>query len=163
MRRHALALLLPVMAASVVGGCLSIKTEHEIKPIHITMDVNLKMQKELDKAFDGGTPAAGQSAELQKIKDRMKARRPALIELRKAGVIGEGNTGLAVLLKPTADEMQKALVEIENADRTAVYADVAKQTNTTIAEAGRARQIRLMEILAEGTQFQQPDGTWKAK
>jgi len=48
MRRHALALLLPVMAASVVGGCLSIKTEHEIKPIHITMDVNLKVQKELE-------------------------------------------------------------------------------------------------------------------
>lgn len=48
MRRHALALMLPVMAASVVGGCLSIKTEHEIKPIHITMDVNLKVQKELE-------------------------------------------------------------------------------------------------------------------
>lgn len=47
-RRETLAMLLLISAASVVGGCLSIKTEHEIKPIHITMDVNLKVQKELE-------------------------------------------------------------------------------------------------------------------
>ena len=50
--RPALALLPFVMAASVVGGCLSIKTEHEIKPIHITMDVNLKVQKDLENFLD---------------------------------------------------------------------------------------------------------------
>jgi len=43
-----LALWLSGVTASVVGGCLSIKTEHEIKPIHITLDVNLKVQKELE-------------------------------------------------------------------------------------------------------------------
>jgi hypothetical protein len=43
-----LALLLLASVGSVAGGCLSIKTEHEIKPIHITMDVNLKVQKELE-------------------------------------------------------------------------------------------------------------------
>ncbi len=43
-----MAVLLPVTAATVAGGCLSVKTEHEIKPIHITMDVNLKVQKELE-------------------------------------------------------------------------------------------------------------------
>ena len=47
-RRETLAMLLLISAASVVRGCLSIKTEHEIKPIHITMDVNLKVQKELE-------------------------------------------------------------------------------------------------------------------
>lgn len=51
-RRNVLAALLAVSAASVVGGCLSIKTEHEIKPIHITMDVNLKVQKELEDFLD---------------------------------------------------------------------------------------------------------------
>ena len=50
--RHALALLPFVVAASVVSGCLSIKTEHEIKPIHITMDVNLKVQKDLENFLD---------------------------------------------------------------------------------------------------------------
>ena len=44
--RASLALLCLLCA-----GCFSIKTEHEIKPIHITVDVNLKVQKELDNVF----------------------------------------------------------------------------------------------------------------
>ena len=48
MRKRMLALLLPTVAVVVLSGCLSIKTEHEIKPIHITLDVNLKVQKELE-------------------------------------------------------------------------------------------------------------------
>lgn len=32
------------------SGCFSVKTESEIKPIHITMDINLKMQ--VDKSLD---------------------------------------------------------------------------------------------------------------
>jgi hypothetical protein len=47
-RGPALAALLAALAGSVASGCLSIKTEHEIKPIHITMDVNLKVQKDLE-------------------------------------------------------------------------------------------------------------------
>ena len=48
MRKRMQALLLPTVAVVVLSGCLSIKTEHEIKPIHITLDVNLKVQKELE-------------------------------------------------------------------------------------------------------------------
>lgn len=48
MRRLVLALLVLTSVGSVAGGCLSIKTEHEVKPIHITMDVNLKVQRELE-------------------------------------------------------------------------------------------------------------------
>jgi len=47
LKRVLMAVLL-VASASGVTGCLSIKTEHEVKPIHITMDVNLKVQKELE-------------------------------------------------------------------------------------------------------------------
>ncbi|MGC6423899.1 MAG: hypothetical protein ACON4O_02800 [Lentimonas sp.] len=32
-------------------GCVSIKTEHRVKPIHITMDVNVRLERELDDAF----------------------------------------------------------------------------------------------------------------
>ena len=38
-------------SAAVLAGCIHVKTESEIKPIHITMDVNLKVDRELDKAF----------------------------------------------------------------------------------------------------------------
>lgn len=39
-------------ALSINVGCLSVKTEHAVKPIHITMDINLKIDKELDDYFD---------------------------------------------------------------------------------------------------------------
>ncbi len=51
-RKQVLAALLLASVASMAGGCLSIKTEHEIKPIHITMDVNLKVQKDLENFLD---------------------------------------------------------------------------------------------------------------
>ena len=40
-----------IAAAVCAAGCFSVKTESEIKPIHITMDVNLKVDKALEKAF----------------------------------------------------------------------------------------------------------------
>ena len=42
------ALALPL---GLTGGCLNVKTESEIKPIHITMDVNIHVQKDLDNFF----------------------------------------------------------------------------------------------------------------
>jgi len=48
MRRMRRAVVVGILMALAAGGCLSVKTEHEIKPIHITMDVNLKVQKELE-------------------------------------------------------------------------------------------------------------------
>lgn len=34
-----------------LSGCVSVKTEHKVEPIHITMDVNVRLEKELDDAF----------------------------------------------------------------------------------------------------------------
>ena len=53
-----LALLLGAMGS----GCLSVKTEHEIKPIHITMDINLKVDRELDQFFGEIDEANGTGA-----------------------------------------------------------------------------------------------------
>lgn len=39
-----------VLLSFVLGGCLSVKTQHEVKPIHITMDVNLNVK--VDKALN---------------------------------------------------------------------------------------------------------------
>lgn len=47
-------LLLPLLPlALALGGCMTIRTEHEVKPIHITMDVNVKMtvEKALNDLF----------------------------------------------------------------------------------------------------------------
>ena len=39
-------------APLLLGGCLNVKTEPiEVKPIHITVDVNVKVEKALDDFF----------------------------------------------------------------------------------------------------------------
>jgi hypothetical protein len=48
---HAAVPWLWAVLALAGGGCLSIKSEHEVKPIHITMDINLKVDRELDRYF----------------------------------------------------------------------------------------------------------------
>jgi hypothetical protein len=48
-RRYPVSLAL---ASLMFGGCLSVKTEPiEVKPIHITVDVNVKVDKALDDFF----------------------------------------------------------------------------------------------------------------
>ena len=48
---HYLPLLLLAVALLLPAGCFSVKTQHEIKPIHITMDINMKVDRELDNFF----------------------------------------------------------------------------------------------------------------
>lgn len=44
---------LSVLAAVFSAGCMKLKTENqvEVKPIHITIDINLKVDKALDDFF----------------------------------------------------------------------------------------------------------------
>ena len=51
MRRLALA---TVLAASLLlPACThTVKVEHDVKPIHLTVDINLKVQRELEEFFD---------------------------------------------------------------------------------------------------------------
>ena len=54
-----------VLFMGLASGCLSMKTEHEIKPIHITMDINLKVDRQLDTYLDdiyGEAPEAPATA-----------------------------------------------------------------------------------------------------
>ena len=44
-----LPLTLTALTAMILTGC--IHTTHEIKPIHITLDINLKVDKALDEFF----------------------------------------------------------------------------------------------------------------
>ena len=48
-RPRFLLLFLPLL---LLGGCLNVKTEPiEVKPIHITVDVNVKVDRALDDFF----------------------------------------------------------------------------------------------------------------
>jgi hypothetical protein len=38
-------------ALLVQSGCFSVKTEHRIEPIQITMDVNVRLERALEESF----------------------------------------------------------------------------------------------------------------
>jgi hypothetical protein len=47
-----LPLILGLLASLMLSGCLSVRTEPiEVKPIHITVDVNVKIDRALDDFF----------------------------------------------------------------------------------------------------------------
>jgi hypothetical protein len=49
--KRRLSLVLPLLAMNI-AGCLSVKTEPiEVKPIHVTVDVNVKVDRALDDFF----------------------------------------------------------------------------------------------------------------
>ena len=50
MKKRLFTLLFPAAAVALLGaGC--IRTTHEIKPLHFTMDINLKVDRALDDFF----------------------------------------------------------------------------------------------------------------
>ncbi|WP_309384289.1 hypothetical protein [Cerasicoccus frondis] len=48
-------ILLALAASAILSGCIQtehkVETHHKIDPIHITVDVNLKVERELDDFF----------------------------------------------------------------------------------------------------------------
>ena len=55
-----------VPLAALSGGCISHSVQSapiEIKPIHITMDINLRVQGKLDEFFDFEQPVAATAKE----------------------------------------------------------------------------------------------------
>jgi len=50
MKRVGCVIMSAAMTAAAFSGCIKAKVEttHEIKPIQITLDINLKVQKELE-------------------------------------------------------------------------------------------------------------------
>ncbi|MEW6290626.1 MAG: YdbL family protein [Thermodesulfobacteriota bacterium] len=95
------------------------------------------------------------------IKDRMKARLPALAALKAQGVIGENKSGYLEFRK--ADNSRAALVNEENDDRRKVYAAIAKQQGADADLVGSRRALQIAGQASSGTWLQKPDGTWYQK
>ena len=60
------------LAVLALAGCIHVKTENEIKPIKITMDVNLKIDKRLDDVFadENGRKPSGLFKEVRRPESR---------------------------------------------------------------------------------------------
>lgn len=137
-------------AACIAGGCIQVKTESEIKPIHITMDVNLKVDKDLDKAF------ADENNE--KPKGNFKAVK-AMVDRQAAGI-----TNRAMLEERNgATDDDRLMIAEENARRMKRFGEVAKSNGTTIEVAQKRYAAKLREKLSAGAWFQDDSGKWSQK
>ena len=137
-------------ALCIAGGCIQVKTESEIKPIHITMDVNLKVDKDLDKAFADENH--------QKPKGDFKAVKE-MVDRQAAGI-----TNRAMLEERTgATDDDRILIAEENAKRMKRFRDVAKDNGTTIETVQKRYAAKLREKLSAGAWFQDDSGKWSQK
>ena len=143
-------LVLAAAAALCMAGCIQVKTESEIKPIHITRDVNLKVDKDLDKAF------ADESQ--QKPKGDFKAVKE-MVDRKAAGI-----TNRATLEERTgATDDDRILIAEENAKRMKRFRDVAKENGTTLEVVQKRYAAKMREKIPAGTWYQDDDGKWQQK
>ena len=137
-------------AISLAGGCIQVKTESEIKPIHITMDINLKVDKDLDKAFA--------DEDQQKPKGDFKAVK-AMIERQTAGM-----TNRAMLEERAgATDDDRILIAEENAKRMKRFSEIAKSNGTTLEAVQKRYAAKMRDKVPAGTWYQDDAGKWLQK
>ena len=133
-------------------GCFTVKTESEIKPIHITMDVNLKVDKELDKAFADENMAKpkGDFAEIK-----------ALLDRKAAGI----NSKAMLEAREGATDDDKILIAESNARKLKRFNQIAKDSGVALEAVQKRSAKKLAEKIpaSSGVWLQAEDGTWFQK
>ena len=144
--------LLVSAALLSAAGCFTVKTESEIKPIHITMDVNLKVDKELDKAF-ADENMAKPKGDFKEIK--------ALLDRKAAGV-----TSKAMLeAREGATDDDKILIAESNAKKLKRFNEIAKSSGVALEAVQKRSAKKLAEKIpaGSGVWLQAEDGSWSQK
>ena len=145
------SLLVSAALLSTVG-CFTVKTESEINPIHITMDVNLKVDKELDKAFADENMA--------KPKGDFAAVK-ALLDRKVAGITNKA------MLEPRdgATDDDKILIAEANEKKRKRFNQIAKDSGVALEAVQRRSAKKLAEKIPSGSGIwlQAEDGTWSQK
>ena len=137
-------------AICIAGECIQVKTESEIKPIHITMDVNLKVDKDLDKAFA--------DEDQQKPKGNYKAVKE-MVDRKAAGF-----TNRAMLEERTgATDDDRILIAEENAKRMKRFSEIAKSNGTTLETVQKRYAAKIREKIPAGSWYQDDAGKWQQK
>ncbi len=123
-----------------------------------------------DGAAGVATPEVTNPA-IRAIIDSRAARLADLNRFKKQKVIGEGNEGLVVARQLTELALRdraavQRLVKAENADREALYREIAAVKNVDLSQLGRIRETyakTLRDKAQPGDLIQQPDGSWTEK
>ena len=141
--------LLVSAALLSAAGCFTVKTESEIKPIHITMDVNLKVDKELDKAFANEDMKKPQG-DFKEIK--------ALLDRKVAGI----NSKALLEARAGATDDDKILIAESNAKKLKHFNQIAKDSGVALEAVQKRSAKKLAEKIpaGSGVWLQAEDGTW---
>ena len=142
--------LAAVAALGLAGGCIQVKTESEIKPIHITMDINLKVDKDLDKAFADESP--------QKPEGDYKIVK-AMLDRRVAGMTNRA----MIEERAGATDADRITIADENAKRMKRFSEIAKTNGTSIEVVQKRHAARMREKIAAGIWYQDDSGAWLQK
>ena len=140
---------LAILAAVCAAGCFHVKTESEIKPIHITMDINLKVDKELDK-------------DIEKEKKEPPKHMAELKAMGDRGAVGMDNRGYLAVRGELSDD-EREIVEDANAKRRVRMGEIAEQTGAKRADVEKMRAEKMLEHLPAGAWYQDAAGAWKQK
>jgi uncharacterized protein len=109
----------------------------------------------------GSVSLATAADDLGAVKARMVQRLPLLDQLKTKGVVGENSRGMMELRG--GDVEAGDAVAAENRDRGIVYAEIAKQTRTSVEQVARVRARQIAAASAPGVWLQKEDGTWYKK
>lgn len=133
------------LAALAFAGCLSVKTEHEVKPIEINMNINLKMDKQLEEMI-------------------AKEEKPSIKALLDRGVVGIDNKSMLIPRGALTSAELEHVTE-SNSRRKERLEAVAKENGGTYDEAAAAAAAKMVERLpsGKGIWYQKPDGDWVQK
>ena len=144
--------LLVSAALLSAAGCFTVKTESEIKPIHITMDVNLKVDKELDKAFANEDMKKPQG-DFKEIK--------ALLDRKAAGI----NSKAMLEARDGATDDDKILIAESNAKKLKRFNQIAKDSGVSLEAVQKRSAKKLAEKIptGSGVWLQAEDGAWSQK
>ena len=131
------------------AGCFTVKTESEIKPIHITMDVNLKVDKELDKAFADENMKKPQG-DFKEIK--------ALLDRKAAGI----NAKALLEARDGATDDDKILIAESNAKKLKRFNQIAKDSGVALEAVQKRSAKKIAEKIPSGSGvwLQSEDGSW---
>jgi len=141
-----------VAAAAMFGGCISVKTESEVKPIHITMDINLKVDKQLEKTFESESMSKpkGDFAKVKDLLDRKVAgvNRLSLLEARKG-----------------ATDDEKIMIAEFNSRKNKRLQEISKDSGVNLESVQKRSAARLREKIPEGSGvwMQSDAGAWSQR
>lgn len=109
----------------------------------------------------GASALVAHASDIDAAKSGMRGRVAVVDQLKAAGAVGESNTGQLAVRSPS--EEASSVVAAENADRSVVFAELAKKIGGSAADAGKVFAKQMAAASKPGVWVQREDGGWYKK